>query len=107
MRRVIYHDERTGWLRAALVRDTDPDELAPKGIPQNPPDVSLISWEDVCRDINDDLVQQGVTTWADVQARQSALTSIIMSAIRKRLVMLFKTEEMLAKEQLKEAVGNE
>ncbi len=89
MKRVIWTD-RIGWKRAALLRDDDPETMAESGIPLRPPDLNEVDWEAVKRDVNNQLVEQGIYTWADVQREQNAVTSAILAALRGRIVRLYR-----------------
>lgn len=74
-----------------MVRNSDPDEAGPQGIPLEPPDVAAeVDWEEVKRELNNQLVQSGLFDWKDVQRKQNAITSILMHIIRRQVVRLFK-----------------
>ncbi len=97
--RIVTWEDKDGWLRVSMVRDSDPDEAAPQGIPQNPPDLTLIAWEDVCKEINNTLVRRGALTWNDVQRGQTAITDAVTSAIRRRIVMLYRDRDYFEKKE--------
>ena len=92
MRLVIYEDER-GYKHRSLLRDRDPDTMAPKGIIQDPPDLSLLDWEGMRRDIHNALVEQGLVTWADVQRAQNAVSGIVKGVIANRIVALYRQKD--------------
>jgi hypothetical protein len=91
MRTVTWTDQR-GWKHRSLVRDGDPDELAPQGLLHDPPNLELLDWEAVKQDLHNALAAQGLYTWSDVQRRgaEDGLRGAILSAVRKRLINLYR-----------------
>ncbi len=103
MRKVIYTD-RAGYKRAAMIRDDDPDEMASKGIPVDPPDLEHLDWEGIKRDIHNNLVSAGITTWADIVRGQNTVTGVVTRVLKKHIVRLYRFEE---KERLEEMSNQE
>lgn len=93
MRMVITTDRR-GYKRAWWVVDEDPDELAEEGIPLNPPDLDLLEWEEVKKSLHNMLVERGLFTWMDVQRAQSGVTGAILTAMKRRLISLYRNREV-------------
>lgn len=91
MREVVYED-KDGWMRRALVRDSDPDDVAPGGIPRNPPDLRSLDWEGIMRDINNRLVELGITSWSDWQ-RAGNIQNVIASPLKRRVISLLRGQE--------------
>lgn len=89
MRCVEWKDGR-GCLRRSLVRDGDPDTLAPQGVPQDVPDLERIDWEELQRELHNELHRRGLFTWGDVQRSQNGLTGAILAVVRRRLVALYR-----------------
>lgn len=89
MRKVSWEDSR-GKRHTSMVRDTDPDSMAPKGISLDPPDVEQIDWEAVKRDLHNALMDQGLINMDDVSRQQVGLTSAILGALRTRLILLYR-----------------
>jgi hypothetical protein len=89
MRMVIWED-RNGYVRASLIRDGDPDEVAEHGIPVDPPNLDLIDFEEVKRNLHNALVRQGLFTYKDVQRQQRGITAAIISVLKKPVVDLYK-----------------
>jgi hypothetical protein len=89
MRRVIWED-RNGYTRASLVRDGDPDEDAEYGVPIEPPDLDKIEWEEVKRDLYNNLVRQGIFTYEDMRNAQNAIRRAVILALHKKVVDLYK-----------------
>lgn len=92
--KIVLWTDRRGWRHRSLVRDSDPEEAAPSGILQDPPDLREgVDWEAVARDLHNHLVDHGVMTWKDLQKDQS-LSAGIQAALRRRVVECFKYAEM-------------
>jgi hypothetical protein len=89
MRRVIWED-RNGYTRASLVRDGDPDGAAEYGVPIEPPDLDKIEWEEVKRDLYNNLVRQGIFTYEDMRNAQNAIRRSVILALHKKVVDLYK-----------------
>ena len=89
MRRVIWED-RNGYTRASLVRDGDPDEAAEYGVPIEPPDLDEIDWEEVKRDLHNNLVRKGLFTYEDMRNAQKGIRSAVILALHKKVVDLYR-----------------
>lgn len=89
MRTVIWED-RNGYTRASLVRDGDPDEAAEAGVPIEPPDLDQINWEEVKRDLSNNLVRKGLFTYKDMRNAQNGIRSAVILALHKKVVDLYK-----------------
>lgn len=93
MKTIIWVDA-DGYKHRSLLRDKDPDHLAKTaGIPADPPDLELLDWEGIKRDLNNVLVDRGLVSWSDVQAAQTGLSSAIVSVIKRRLIYLYRHME--------------
>lgn len=90
--RIVIYEDKDGWKHRALVRDDDPDEAALGGIPRDPPDLRLLDWEGILRDINNQLVDLGIETWADWQ-RAGNVQNVIASPLKRRVIMLLRGRE--------------
>ena len=97
MRTVIKID-RFGYKRAYLCTDDMSDDEAEQGIPQTPPDLDLIEWEEVKKNLNNILVDRGIFTLADVYKAQNAITSACKSVMKNRIVILYKNREVKSHE---------
>lgn len=89
--RIVTWTDRDGYRRRSMVRDQDPDTEAVRGLPMEPPDLSQLDWEGVKRDIHNAFVDQGVITLRDMQ-RLDNLRSVIVSALKPRIIALFKQQ---------------
>lgn len=96
MRRIIIEDQN-GFKHVRLLRDDDPDDMAEYGVPLDPPDINLIPWEEVKRDLHNALVQHGLFTWQDVQRQQNTISSITRTLLKRRLVLLYRIDEQEVK----------
>ncbi len=94
MRLVTWNDER-GWTMQSYLPDGTADDLAPTGIPHNPPDLSEMDWDEVAKEMHNALVAQGLITWQDVQRQQTTLVPVIVSSIKRRLIALYRKKEEL------------
>jgi hypothetical protein len=92
MRQVTYTD-KFGYKKVALVRDTDPDDFAEQGVPVGPPDLELVDWEEVKRDLNNILVDRGILTYHDIQRNPSAVSSAVRSCLTSKVVNVYKFME--------------
>lgn len=90
MKKVIY-DGKDGKKHSAIIRDKDSDTVAisGQGIPCDPVDISQIL-EDAKALIHNDLVDEGISTWKDVQAAQTAITRIVNARVRNPIITKFK-----------------
>lgn len=66
MKTVVYEDKHK-MLRRVLLRDEDPDSMAEYGVPDGPPEVEMVDWEGMKREINNILVSSEVRTRTDLQ----------------------------------------
>lgn len=91
MKTVKWTDKR-GYKHRSLLRDADPDDLAPRGILHDPPDLEALDWEAVKMDLHNALVDAGLFSWREVQAQgaNDGLRGAILSALKKRLIALYR-----------------
>ena len=89
MRMVIW-DDADGYKHRSAVRDFDSDELAMHGISQDPPTIEDLDWEAIKRDLHNSLVNRGLFDYKDLIRTQNGVTGAIMSALRGRLIELYK-----------------
>jgi len=89
MRKVVWTDRR-GWKKVSLVRDTDPDTAAPQGLPAGPPDLSEVDCQEVLKEINNRLVDEGLLEIRDLSRQPNAITQAIRAAMVGRIVSAYK-----------------
>jgi hypothetical protein len=92
MKYVMWRD-RDGYPHRSILRDNDPDELAPQGIPAEPPDVGQLDWEQVRRDLQGQLMERGLYSVKDIDGHQDALSGAVLSALRTKLIRLYREVE--------------
>ena len=93
MRQVKWTDE-AGYKHLSLVRDGDPDDKAPQGLWQDPPDLHGLDWEVIIREIHNLLVDRGLITWRDVQTSQNGVSAIIRTVLTRQIINLYKLQEV-------------
>ena len=91
MRTVIWTDRR-GYKHRSLVKNDDPDDAAPMGILQDPPDFHNVDWESVIKDLHNAFVDTGVYSWLELQHKQN-LQNVIFRAVKPYIIALFRSME--------------
>lgn len=91
--RYAFYVDRSGRKRRVMLRDTDPDSAASRGIPADPPDVSQLDWTGYPAKLHNALVDRGLYSWSDVQRSGDSLTGAILDVLRVDLIRLFRQEE--------------
>ena len=92
--KTVIHEGASGQKRAYLLRDSDPDHLAPSGIPLGPPDLDRLDWDALVTELQNLLVDRGLFTWKDVQLSQNGVSASIVTVFKRAIITLYKTEEM-------------
>lgn len=92
MKLVQWTDDK-GYYRLSLIRDRDPEELAPQGLPYDPPDINSLDWERIKREIHNLLVSNRLLSWQDVQRSQNGITSIVNATVKRELIILYRQME--------------
>lgn len=95
MKRVIV-DGDDGYKKAFWIKDTD--TTVQFGIPSMPPDLDRLDWDEIKREIYNELVERNIATWQDIQREQSAVTGIVLSVVRNRIINLYKLAESEVKD---------
>ena len=92
MKIVEWKDDR-GLLHKSMLRDADPDELAPMGIPVDSiPDLDQLDWEYMKRELHNALFKAELFTWRDVQAQQVGVSKAILATFKRHVVRLYRME---------------
>lgn len=90
MRAVQWKDE-FGMHRVSLIRDSDPDSFAPRGIEVPAPDViNGLDWDAIKIELQNTLVDTGLLTWDDVENSGNALVGAILGVMRNRIIALYR-----------------
>lgn len=90
MRQVVYTDRR-GYLRRTFIRDDDGDEMAEFGLPAGIPDVDMIDWDVIKLQVNNVLVEQGVTTRNELHKTHSL--EQIAAVVKRHVDAMFVEED--------------
>lgn len=101
MKKVLFKDKR-GYMRRALVRDTDPDSAANMGIPDGPPDISRLDWDTLRRDMSNALAENGAFDWDGLQRNQGGMIAAL-NVVKRALISLYREDDMNKKN--KKVVG--
>jgi hypothetical protein len=99
MRSVIWIDER-GWKRRSFIPDSADLLQAPYGIPAGPPDIDRLDWEDIRRQINNMLVEQGLYALEDIERSETGVAGAV-SILKRYLVALYREEWKQANKTVK------
>lgn len=94
--RLVEWTDGEGYRRLSYVRNSDPDDLAPQGLPCATPDLDALDWERIKREVHNLLVSKRLLTWDDVIRSQNGITSIANATLKRELIILIrnqKTEE--------------
>jgi len=89
MKRVI-HIDKSGFKRVYAIRDNDDPSKAHQGIPIGPPDLRVLDWDEIVKELNNALVDSGVITIEDLNINNSGITAALTSIVRKRIINLYK-----------------
>ena len=92
MRNAIGTNKR-GYKRVYQIRDTDSDRDAEYGIPVGPPDITILDWDAIVKELNNGLVERNLLTWDDVVKSQNGLSQVILNVIRRKIIELYRNKE--------------
>ena len=76
--------------RWSYIRDEDPDDQAPSGIPVSVPDLDSLDWESMKNEMRQALESQGLLTWHDVE-RSTVGLSAALTIVKRHLVRLYRS----------------
>lgn len=84
--------EEDGRKHRAKVRDDDSPQVAVEGngVSLDPPDIDLIDWEQVKRDLHNQLLERGLITHTDVEEQQNGVTGAVLAALRPKVLTLYR-----------------
>jgi hypothetical protein len=86
--KILTYEEK-GKRHNRLVRDTDTDPFV--GMPQDPPDIDLLDWEQIKIDLHNLLLDMKLLTVKDLENdHANLLTSAILSVMKTRLIRLYR-----------------
>lgn len=84
--------DKDGYHHISLLRDGDPDSLAPQGISCDPPNIEDLDWNAIKREIHNLLVDRGITRMNDLN--RDGLNNSIIVPIRRRMIELYRSNEI-------------
>lgn len=90
--KLVKWTDSEGWKHLSLLRDDDPPQMAIQGINRDPPDINQLDWNEIKRDLHNELVGRGLSDWREVQKRQGDLTGAIQAVLRRRLKLLYRSK---------------
>ena len=95
MRRVKWVDSQ-GKTRISMVRDSDPDEAAPQGIPVDVVNVYELDWEQIKLDLQNSLVSLDILDWGSAKLKHELVAGAILSAVRRPLLLHLRARDRAA-----------
>jgi hypothetical protein len=90
MKIVEWTDDK-GYKHKSKLRDSDPDSMAIQGIPCDPPNLDILDWDGLKRDLHNHLVTLNMVTWDEV-AKTNGIMTAINNTFKRPLVNLYKRE---------------
>ena len=92
--KLVEWTDGSGYKRRALIRDDDAIDVAidGNGLSQDPPDINLLDWDNIRRELHNELVRRGLITYEDVMRQQTGVTASVKRAVTQRLLELYKQE---------------
>lgn len=88
--KLVEWTDKKGWKHLSLLRDSDIPQMAVYGINRDPPDINQLNWDEIKRDLHNELVGRRLSDWRDVQKRRGDLTGAIQAVLRRRLKLLYR-----------------
>lgn len=86
---LIQWTDDNGYDHLAWIRNGDSDPT--KGLTSDPPDINRLNWEEIKRNIHNQLVAKRLVTYQDIQAKQDAIAGIVLAEVRKPLLALYRS----------------
>lgn len=91
--KIVMWTDKDGYNHRSLLRDNDPDDMAPSGVPLDPPSLDRLDWEWLKKQLHNALVDQGLHDMNDVNQKGNGITTAIMAVFKRPLVGLYKIQE--------------
>lgn len=82
--------DSNGYQRVSVVHDKDSVLEAVHGLRKGPPDITALDWEDIIRDLHNELVDRKLFSYQDVIQSKSGISGAILSVLRRRIITLYK-----------------
>jgi len=91
--KIVNWTDSDGFNHRSLLKDSDHDSLAPRGIPQDPPDVRRLNWRAIQKNIHNELLNRGLLTFEDVQERGNEVSAVIKAALLRPIIRLYREKD--------------
>lgn len=88
--RLVKWTDKDGYKHLSYIKDDDPDEEAPNGIPADPPILGRLDWAVIEKELHNLLVDRGLINWQEVQRQQNALISTILGVLKRKIVAIYR-----------------
>lgn len=90
MQIVTWRDEE-GYLHRSILPDGADIHLAHQGIPADPPDLGVLDFDEIRKQLHNRLVEERLFDYADLQGNNK-LTAIVRSVVQRAISDLYKLE---------------
>ncbi len=90
--KIVGWSDNRGYNHKAVVRDSDPESAATLGIPCDPPNLDMLDWDGLKRDLHNHLLDMDLTSWENLVKYDGAIASAISRTFKRPLVNLYKRE---------------
>lgn len=88
--KIVEFTDNNGFNHKSLIRDTDTDPSI--GLINDPPDLRMLDWESIAKNIHNALVERGLLTIKDIQIRQTEFNQIILARVGKQIFKLYQEQ---------------
>lgn len=88
--KLVTFTDGDGYAYNSLIRDGDIDPSI--GLIQSPPDLRLLDWESIAKNIHNALLERGLLTINDIQIRQTEFNQIILAKVAKQIFKLYQEQ---------------
>jgi hypothetical protein len=94
--RIVNFTDKKGYLRSAWVKEEDPDSMAKYGIPVEIPDLEMLDWDGLKRDMHNALTQAEFYTLEDVMKAGNAFGPAV-TVLKRYLTNFYMSESVTDK----------
>jgi hypothetical protein len=88
----LTYEDKEGFVRRVYVKDGTKVDDAEQGIPAGPPDLRIMDWDGLFREMNNALAANGCFTWRDVQ-RKPVGVQAALSIVKRAIISLYRDQE--------------
>jgi hypothetical protein len=90
--KIVEWTDGKGYRHKSKIRDNDPDSMAMKGIPCDPPNIDSLDWEEMKRELHNNMLDLNLTSWENVVKSNNGIVTVIQRTFKRPLVNLYKRE---------------